>query len=454
MNKTIGREIMNSRMNIVFLVDCSPSMDDEKKIALLNRGIRELQNFFVKYSTSHSIDIYLGVYCLDWISEWMTSPPLMPISSYKFQDIVIRKSRREFKDQTICAGNISGELTEILRDLFWIPSREKPFIFLFSDGNFQNAQEPEYFIQEISDDIGDLGIKIPVAVGKYIFPEYPYTDKDGRVEDSLVVPEIDFNVRKLENFLARPNVDYNFPFRLVTISEIVDYCERYFVIPLPLRKKTRPNLYVVIIADCSSSMKGDKLGLLNKGIRDLLLFLDNFSYGYSLNLYVGIIRLSAQASWLTDPEIIPLSSLRFQDLEVIEGVAHPSASYALLTPFLEKFPERLPNDFDRFYSRNLPRDEYPVIFFLSDGNFDESSKFFQDIFDHKFSMRCVRIPVFISESISLPPDQKSNFRLLDEFRAYPFCFEYPIIHQINILELKKINDFFNIPFRRARFDDS
>lgn len=239
-------EVINSRMNIFFLVDRSFSMRGEK-IALLNKGIRELLDFFVMYSKSHSIDMYIGILQFDSGSEWLTSPSVVPLSSYKFQDIIANEW-----ECSADPGSALERLTNALRDLFWTPSIEKPLIFLFSDGNFQKS--PEYFKGDISNTIQNLGFKIPVAVGKYKFPESRSDVSDtGYVKESLIVPDIDYNVRQLEEFLTDPRGDCVFPFRLVNISDIVEYCKRYFFIPLP--KKTLPRLHVIIIADCSSSMK-------------------------------------------------------------------------------------------------------------------------------------------------------------------------------------------------------
>jgi uncharacterized protein YegL len=308
MNLTGGKildqdEIDEKRLNIFFLIDSSASMKGGK-IALLNNGVRELLNFFINYSTSHSIEIYVCILRIDENFLWTKRPSMVPVTSYQFEDITVSES--EFKTNP---NSALQELTNILRDLFWTPSIEKPFVFLFSDGNFQNS--PESFKREISGSIGDLAFKIPVAVGKYEFPEYlsavypSVFDEAGRVNEAMIIPEIDYNVRQLQEFLTDPRGDYLFPFRLVNISEIVDYCKRNFL--LPLAKKFHPRLHVIIIADCSSSMKGDKIALVNKGIRDLLVFFKNYSRGYSLNPYIGVIQLSSSATWLTDPEVVPLS---------------------------------------------------------------------------------------------------------------------------------------------------
>jgi uncharacterized protein YegL len=461
-------------MNIFFLIDSSASMKGDK-ISLLNKGIRKLLDFFVNYSTFHSIEIYIGILRLNWTSTWLTSPSMIPISSYKFLDIIASESQSKTNPRSALQ-----ELTHILRDHFWTPSIEKPFVFLFSDGHFKNS--PESFKRDISDTIGDLAFKIPVAVGMYEFPEYVSAkypsifNEAGRVNESMIVPDIDYNVRQLEEFLTDPCGSYIFPFRLVNILKIVDYCKRNFLIPLP--KKIHPRLHVIIIADCSSSMKGDKIALMNKGIQDLLVYLNNFSRDYSFDPYIGIIRLSVSATWLTDPEIVQLSSFQFQELTVIEGAAQPSASFSLLEPFLEKIDREFPvSTMYRLGNQSGSNPEYPIIFFLSDGNFHESFESLTGILNSNIYSRCIRIPVLISKSISLPftenwkvggsdwmrsnpcegresshkvseTEKDYNFKMLDVFRDDPYYFGRPIIPPVNILELKKINDFFKIPFER------
>jgi hypothetical protein len=167
---------------------------------------------------------------------------------------------------------------------------------------------------------------------------------------------------------------------------------------------------------------------------------------------------------------------------VIEGVAQPSASFSLLKPFLEKIDRTFPvNTWLQFRNRLGFNPEYPIIFFLSDGNFHESFESLTETLNSDIS-NCIRIPILVSKSISLPfhedwkvggsdwlrnnpcngmeslpqvndPEKDYNFKLLDVFRADPYYFGRPIIPPVNILELKKISDFFQIPFKRQDIRD-
>ncbi len=477
-------EVINARVNIFFLVDCSFSMRGEK-IALVNKSIRELLDFFGDYSKSHSIEMYIGVLQFDYFSKWLTCPSVVPLSSYKFEDIIAGES--EYKAEP---DHALQKLAHVLRDLFWTSSVEKPMIFLFSDGNFQKS--PQEFKRDISRTIQDFGYKIPVAVGKYKSPEsisaVPFTVNSAeRENESMTVPEIDYNVKQLEEFLTDPKGDCAFPFRLVHVSDIVKYCKYQFCIPIP--QKFFPRLHVIIISDCSSSMKGDKIALVNKGIQDLVVYLKNFSRSYSLDPYIGIIQLSTSARWLTNPEIVPLSSFQFQELEVIEGASQPSAAFFLLKPFLEKINRAFPvrqYPFGNTYWYNQEKSlhnpeksslnpEYPVIFFLSDGNFHESLNNLEKNLNSTISSKCIRIPILISKTIfktillpfnedwkecleSSPsvsePEKDYNFKLLDIFREDSYYLGRPIIPPVNIVELKQINDFFKIPFDRQDKSDT
>lgn len=213
--------------------------------------------------------------------------------------------------------------------------------------------------------------------------------------------------------------------------------------------------------------------LVNSELQNLLLFLTNFSTGYSLDPYIGVIQLSASATWLTDPEIVPLSSFRFQELEVIEGGAQPSESFFLLKPILEKISRAFPTQRWKMLGNNTwLNQESPVIFLLSDGNFHESPESIHKNINSTINGKCIRIPVMISNFLAKPfreglmadesgggesmefsvgtlqLDKDYNFELLDAFRADYYYYGQPIIDPVHILKLKKINDFFKIPFQR------
>lgn len=238
-------------------------------------------------------------------------------------------------------------------------------------------------------------------------------------------------------------------------------------------------LHVVFIADCSLSMEGYKIELLNKAIRDLMRFLADFSSVHSLDPYFGIIQFSESSTWYTDPEIIPFSSSHLQELQIIGGEAYPSEAFRLLKPVLEKINRAYPPQ-----HWSLPVDltgsfqELPVIFLLSDGNFHESSENIRKNIDSTIGGKCIRIPIIISNILPehkigvigmfsrlgkneaddvLHRYQKSetdyNFSLLDAFRADSFYYGQPFIEPVHVLELEGLNMFFMIPFKRQTARD-
>ena len=455
----------NARANIFFLVDRSFSMKGEK-IALLNKGIRELMDFLKIYSKSQSFEIYIGILQFDSRATWLTSPIMVPVSTYEFQDLTANeydhKANPESALELLC---------DALKDLFWVQSIEKPVIFLFSDGNFQKS--PEYFSAVISHSIQDFGFKIPVAIGLYKFPEYLDIDAStGRIKESFIVPEVDYNVRELEEFRTDLSEKYDFPFQLVHISDIANYCARYLSFPIP--KITPYRLYVIFVADCSSSMKGIRIDLLNHGIKELLVFLDNFSRGNALEPYIGIIQFSTSAEWRTYPEIVPLSSFEFQDLQVQDGNAHFFEALTLLKPLLEKISpySRVHHEPKPEYYSRFTR-ELPIVFLLSDGNFNVSLENFKKMIQNTINRKCIRIPIIVDNNTWMPyqktmdpnepsemnflifpefkkkQEKNNNYELLEKFCPEGDWYGEPITHLIHILQLKEITSFFQIPFERC-----
>jgi len=81
---------------------------------------------------------------------------------------------------------------------------------------------------------------------------YPVHTSQEPIKESFIVHGVDYNVREFEEFRIDLSEKYDFPFQLVHISDIANYCARY--LSFPILKITPYRLYVIFVADCSSSM--------------------------------------------------------------------------------------------------------------------------------------------------------------------------------------------------------
>ncbi|MCX6690749.1 MAG: hypothetical protein NTW33_01535, partial [Methanoregula sp.] len=208
-------------------------------------------------------------------------------------------------------------------------------------------------------------------------------------------------------------------------------------------------------------------------------FLADFSSRHLLDPYIGIIQLSESATWRTDPELLPFSSFQFQELTEIGGEAHISVAFYILKPVLEKINHAYPpQHWDWLFEPTGSFQEFPVVFLLSDGNFHETREDIRKTINATIRGKCIRIPIIISNILPEPhiramwafsrlgknesdyslhrqreSEKDYNFSLLDEFRPDSFNYGQPFIDPVHVLELGRLVDFFEIPFKRQTARD-
>jgi len=159
----------------------------------------------------------------------------------------------------------------------------------------------------------------------------------------------------------------------------------------------RRQLNVIVVLDCSGSMRGDRMASLNYGLRAALPELRNVAADNpEIDVRLRAVGFGSTATWRIEPA--PVDGVKWTDL-VAEGESNLGDALRLVAGILT--PEALPG-------RQLP----PVIVLASDGfPTDDIEGGFEAFFAAPMAGSAIRLAIAIGSD--------ADHEILDRFIAHP-----------------------------------
>lgn len=157
-------------------------------------------------------------------------------------------------------------------------------------------------------------------------------------------------------------------------------------VPKPDGEVAKKPLHFFWIADCSDSMRGEKIATLNQAIREAIPAVQQALEGYpQVEIFMRAISFSDDASWHVGPKAVPLSEFSWEELETI-GLTATAKAIRLLASELSV---------DKMPKRSLP----PVCILISDGYCTDSENDYieaiEEINSIPWGIKAVRLSIAI-----------------------------------------------------------
>jgi uncharacterized protein YegL len=172
--------------------------------------------------------------------------------------------------------------------------------------------------------------------------------------------------------------------------------------PLPVDEIAKKELEFFLLADCSSSMSGEKIATLNHVMREIVNtdLPDVLANQPNVQMNFRVIAFSSDARFSMGPEPVPLENVAWQDLQANGATATADAINLLCTQLAT---ERMPK-------RGLP----PVCILISDGmctqGTDEYEKAINNLESLPWGKRSVRLAIGIGRlGADLDEDELKKF---------------------------------------------
>lgn len=123
-------------------------------------------------------------------------------------------------------------------------------------------------------------------------------------------------------------------------------------------RQTTPVLNIIYLCDCSGSMAGSRIAIVNTALSKALAELLDFSKtAPAINIQIGVIRFANTAAWHFAP--CPLEQLVWSPLVDTSGITALGAAYHVLTDYLAQLEAQA--------TKRAIKPLAPILILFSDG---------------------------------------------------------------------------------------